>query len=111
MMAVQDKPGRDDQLLRATLRLNAKLLGLMLGLLLAFGIFVATNWLVLKGGPLDESGHPVVGPHLALLSQYFIGYRVSLLGSLIGAVYGFVVGFFSGAVIAWVYNRLLYFVE
>ena len=106
-MAVQETPGRDDQLLRATLRLNSKLLGLMLGLLLGFGVFLATNWLVLKGGPLDESGNPVVGPHLVLLGQYFIGYRVTFLGSLVGAAYGLALGFASGAVIAWLYNKLL----
>ena len=64
------------------LRLNAALHGVVTGLLLGLGIFVATNWLVLKGGP-------VVGPHLALLGQFFIGYRVTLLGSLIGFAYGF----------------------
>ena len=110
-MAVQETPGRDDQLLRATLRLNSKLLGLILGLLLGCGVFLATNWLVLKGGPIDESGNPVVGPHLVLLGQYFIGYRVSFFGSLIGAAYGFALGFVSGAVVAWIYNKLLNFFE
>jgi len=83
------------------LRLNAALHGVVTGLLLGLGIFVATNWLVLKGGP-------VVGPHLALLGQFFIGYRVTLLGSLIGFAYGFALGFVIGFSIAWLYNRVLY---
>ena len=44
--------------------------------ILALGLFIATNWLVIKGGER-------VGPHLQLLSQYFIGYRVTFLGSFI----------------------------
>ena len=106
-MTPPEPRSRDEQLLRATLRLNSKLLGVLLGLLTALGVFVATNVLVLKGGPLDASGKPVVGPHLALLGQYFIGYRVTFLGSLIGAAYGFALGFVTGALIAWIYNRLL----
>jgi hypothetical protein len=83
------------------LRLNAALHGIVTGLLFGLGIFVATNWLVLKGGP-------VVGPHLALLGQFFIGYRVTFLGSLIGFAYGFALGFVIGFSIAWLYNRVLY---
>ena len=41
-------------------RLNAVVTGVVTGLLAGLALFVATNWLVLKGGP-------VVGPHLALL--------------------------------------------
>jgi hypothetical protein len=77
--------------------LNAGALGLVLGLLCGIAIFVATNWLVIKGGD-------PVGPHLALLGQYFIGYRVSFMGSLIGFGYAFVVGGLGGLVIGWVYN-------
>src|SRR5215510_1246466 len=83
------------------LRLNAALHGVVTGLLFGLGIFVATNWLVLKGGP-------VVGPHLALLGQFFIGYRVTFVGSLIGFAYGFALGFVVGFSIAWLYNRVLY---
>lgn len=59
-----------------------------------------TNWLVIKGGP-------VVGPHLTLLGQFFLGYRVTFVGSLIGFAYAFVVGFVGGFAVAWIYNRLL----
>jgi hypothetical protein len=79
------------------LRLNAVVQGVVVGLLAGVGIFVATNWLVLKGGR-------VVGPHLSLLNQFLIGYDVSFLGSLIGFVYGSVVGFVVGYVVAVVYN-------
>jgi hypothetical protein len=80
-------------------RLNAVTTGLVTGLLAGLAVFVATNWLVLKGGR-------VVGPHLALLGQYFIGYRMSFVGSLIGFAWAFAVGFLAGAAVVWIYNRL-----
>ena len=92
----------DDKLFTGVLWLNARVAGLVLGLLFALGIFVATNWLVIKGG--DR-----VGPHLQLLSQYFIGYRVTFFGSLIGAAYGFALGTMSGAMIGWIYNKIAAF--
>ena len=79
--------------------LNAKALGLVLGLVFGLLIFIATNWLVMKGGK-------TVGPHLSLLSQYFIGYRVTFWGSFIGFGYGFVLGTLSGSMLGWVYNKL-----
>ncbi len=94
------KPDTSEELLaRAVLRLDGNILGIVLGILFGLIIFVATNWLVLKGGE-------VVGPHLLLLSQFFIGYRVTLLGSFIGLAYGLVTGYLIGFLIAWVYNRV-----
>ena len=104
----QPEPNRNDEaLLHATLALNARLLGTLLGLLFGLAVFVATNWLVLKGGPVDADGQRIVGPHLALLGQYFLGYTVSFVGSLIGFAYAFVLGFLTGYLIAWLYNRLV----
>ena len=82
------------------LRLNATVHGIAIGLLFGLAIFVATNWLVIKGGP-------VVGPNLALLSNFFIGYRVTFLGSIVGFVYGFLVGFLFGYFVARMYNWIL----
>jgi ABC-type dipeptide/oligopeptide/nickel transport system permease subunit len=92
----------DEKLFSSVLLLNAKVVGLALGLIFGLGIFVATNWLVIKGG--DR-----VGPHLILLSQYFIGYRVTFLGSLVGAVYGFTLGTICGALMGWIYNKVVRF--
>ena len=86
------------ELYAKVLRLDVWVLGLVLGLLSGITVFVATNWLVIKGGD-------PVGPHLALLGQYFIGYRVTFAGSLIGFVYAFVVGGLGGLLIGWIYNR------
>ena len=82
------------------LRLNAILQGVSSGIIVGGTVFVATNWLLIKGGT-------VVGPHLALLGQFFPGYNVSFMGSLIGFVYGFVCGFAGGPFVAAVYNRLV----
>lgn len=79
--------------------LNAVILGIVSGLLLGIGICIATDILILKGGP-------VIGPHLALLSQFFPGYRVTFVGSLIGLAYGFVSGFIIAYAVAFVYNWL-----
>ena len=59
-------------------RLNGRAWGMSLGALLAVGLFLATNILLIRGG--DN-----VGAHLQLLSVYFPGYDVSFLCSLIGA--------------------------
>lgn len=92
----------EKRLLSGILWLNVKVLGLALGLLLGLGFFIATNWLVIKGGQ-------PVGPHLQLLSQYFIGYRVSFLGSFIGFAYGFALGTLGGAMVGWIYNKIVAF--
>jgi hypothetical protein len=81
------------------LRLNTRVWGITLGLLLGTGLFLATIFLVIKGGP-------VVGPHLSLLGVYLPGYRVTVLGSFIGFVYMFVIGYGLGYLIGAVYNRI-----
>lgn len=97
----------DEKLFNAILRINSKVFGLILGLLTGSVIFIATNWLVLKGGHTDETGHYIVGPHLQLLSQFFIGYSVSFVGSFIGFAYGFACGTLAGALIGVIYNKLV----
>jgi hypothetical protein len=82
------------------MRLNATAHGVVIGMMAGLAVFIATNWLVLKGGQ-------VVGPHLSLLGQFFIGYKVTLVGSLIGFGYGFVCGFLTGYFVAAMYNRLV----
>jgi hypothetical protein len=93
------KEALQDIILTRALHLNAVVQAIATGLLAGLAIFVATNWLVLKGGA-------VVGPHLALLSQFFPGYRVTFVGSLIGFLYAFVGGFAVGYFVARTYNFL-----
>ena len=83
---------------KAVVFLNAKLLGIVIGIFMGTGLFLATNFLVLKGGPN-------VGAHLSLLSVFFPGYRVTFFGSIIGFGYAFAVGFISGVILGAVYNK------
>lgn len=101
------KENDDDILFGRILGLNIKILGLVFGTLIGLSIFIATNWLVLKGGYIASNGEYVVGPHLQLLSQFFIGYRVSFLGSIVGFFYGFAIGTLCGAAIGWIYNKIV----
>src|SRR5688572_25803440 len=84
----------------AMLRLNGRAWGIAIGLLFGLGLFVATNVLVIRGGPQ-------VGPHLSLLSIYLPGYSVTFLGSVIGFVYLFVIGYAVGRLIGAAYNKMI----
>lgn len=91
----------DKALVRAILKFNGNILGLVFGTIGALVLFVTTNWLLIKGG------YPV-GPHLSLLGQFFIGYSVTFVGSLIGAAYAFVGGYVAGLILAYVYNGVVW---
>ena len=84
------------------LRLNATVQGVVTGIVAGLGIFIATNWLILT----SEEGD-VVGPHLALLGQFFIGYKVTFVGSLMGFAYAFFVGFVVGYCVTAMYNYIV----
>lgn len=84
---------------RTLLKLNARAWGIAVGVLLGFGLFVATIFLVVKGGPQ-------VGAHLGLLGMLLPGYRVSIGGAFIGFGYLFVIGYAIGRIIGSVYNAL-----
>lgn len=89
----------EEQLEHAVILLNGKLLGIVLGFLFGAALFLATNFLVIKGGP-----H--VGAHLGLLANFFPGYRVTFFGSIIGFFYMFIVGLIVGVVMGAVYNKI-----
>ena len=76
----------------------ATALGSVSGLL----FFLSTIWLVIKGG--DGAGL-----NLELLSQYFVGYTVTLTGAFKGLGYGFFCGFLFGWLFAYFRNFLLAF--
>ncbi len=90
----------EEVILTRLMRLNATIHGIVFGLIFGLILFVSTLWLVVKGGP-------VVGPNLSLLGQFFIGYRVTFLGSFVGFGYGFLTGFLVGYFIATIYNGIV----
>jgi NhaP-type Na+/H+ or K+/H+ antiporter len=94
-----DEKALEKVVLTRLLRLNATVQGVVTGIIVGLVIFIATNWLLIKA----EEGE-VVGPHLSLLGQFFIGYDVSFVGSLIGFAYGFLSGFLIGYFLARIYN-------
>jgi hypothetical protein len=94
-----DERKLEEVVLTRLLRMNATLQGVATGIVAGLVVFIATNLLVLKGGD-------VVGPHLSLLGQFFIGYRVTFLGSLIGFANALVCGFAGGYFTARIYNCL-----
>ncbi len=87
----------DQASLNTIVDLNAQVLGITLGIMFGLGLFLATNFLILKGGL-----H--VGATLQLLGQFFYGYKVTFVGSFIGAIYGFVLGYVSGYLIGVIYT-------
>ena len=90
----------DDELIdRSLMRLNAVATAIGLGLLFGLVLFVTTIVLALRDGPM-------AGPHLGLLSQYFPGYSVTVVGSFVGFVYAAIVGGVAGFLLAWITNRL-----
>jgi uncharacterized membrane protein (Fun14 family) len=99
-----EKQALEDLIFSRTVRLNAMVQGIVTAVLVGAGLFLATIWLVIKGGD-------VVGPRLALLNQFFPGYTVSFLGSLVGLGYGALVGFVVGYLVALIYNWLLRITE
>ena len=84
----------------AASRLDALALGVALGATCGLLVFGATLFLLLRGGD-------PIGPTLALLSQYFTGYRVTPGGSLVGLAYGAGVGFVLGWSMGALYNLTL----
>jgi len=85
---------------RAVLRVHAGVLALVGGIIGGAGVFIATVWLVIKGGPN-------IGAHLQLLAQFFYGYSVSWSGSVIGGLYGAGLGAAVGALTAAIYNLVV----
>jgi ascorbate-specific PTS system EIIC-type component UlaA len=74
---------------RALVRLNAHVLGVVLGLLAGSALLVATLVLVVQGGPQT-------GQMLGLLAHFFPGYAVSVGGAFVGGAWGAVVGYAIG---------------
>jgi hypothetical protein len=99
-LSPEEEKALEEVVLTRLMRLNATVNGIVFGVIFGLVIFVATIWLVIKGGP-------VVGPNLSLLGQFFIGYDVSFIGSLIGFIYGFITGFIVGYFFAIVYNLIV----
>lgn len=93
----------DEQLMvQAFARLVPRALGISCGIVVGSTLFLATLVLLVQAR-FAASGAPV-GPHLALLGNFFPGYAVTRLGAFVGLAYGFVSGFLFGVVVAFALN-------
>jgi hypothetical protein len=89
-----------EEISRAVARIQAGVLAFVCAVLGGLGLFIATVWLLLDGGPQ-------VGSHLQLLSNYYIGYSVTWRGSVIGMLYGALTGAVLGWTIGFIYNKVV----
>lgn len=91
---------REEVLARTFARMDKLAFAIAVGTVSGLVFFLATLWLVIKGGN-------VVGPHLRLLGQYFAGYSVTVRGSLIAFGYSSFWGFLFGWLFAYIRNLFL----
>ncbi|MCK6554753.1 hypothetical protein L6Q96_09265 [Candidatus Binatia bacterium] len=89
---------------RAVARIHAGVMAMVCAVLGGGGLFVATLWLVIKGGAR-------IGEHLGLLSWYFYGYSVTWGGAFIGLFWGAVAGGIAGWIVGEVYNLVVWLRE
>lgn len=95
----------EEELFRAAVaRLRSGILAVVFALVSGTGLFLATAWLLVRGGD-------PVGPHLSLLGQFFLGYRVSWPGAFVGFVWAAGVGAVVGAAVGWTYNCMVLWLE
>jgi len=83
----------------AIARLRASVMAVVIGLTSGTGLFVATAWLVIRGGD-------TVGPTLALLHHYLPGYSVTWPGAFLGLFYATLLGGLVGWTVAFIYNKV-----
>jgi len=81
-------------------RIKGDVLALVCAVMGGVGMFAATAWLVIKDGAQ-------AGPHLQLLSNYFVGYSVTWPGAFIGLLYGVLTGGIVGWAGGTIYNKVV----
>ncbi len=92
----------DKLIVEVIAKVDRSALGMAVGLLAGLGMFLVTNFLIIKEDVLLSS-------YFSLLNQYFWGYSITFIGSFIGLLYGFLTGFGLGWLIAFVRNAVIKF--
>lgn len=87
-------------LVTAFARMDKLAFSVALGVVAGFITFAATLFLVFKGGD-------AVGRNMQLLSEFFLGYTVSIEGAMVGFAYSFLWAFLWGWTFAYVRNFIL----
>lgn len=88
-----------EDMLSKSLRLGGHALGLALGVVIAGGLIITTNLLVMRGTSEESM-------HAKLLVNYLPGYSVSTVGSLIGALELFIVVYLFSRLFSLIYNGI-----
>ena len=79
------------------MKLNIKAFALTCSLILGFGLFVLTWWIIAFEGATGE---------VTFIGKIYLGFSITPLGSLIGLGWALVDGFIGGLIFAWLYNQI-----
>ncbi len=79
------------------MKLHTMAFAVTAGILWALGMFLFTWWMILLGDG-------AVGEEVPILSDMYLMYRISPVGSIIGLLWGFLDGAICGLIFAWMYN-------
>ncbi len=79
------------------MKLSIKAFAITSGILWGATVCVATLWLLMIGAR---------GEIISKLGQFYLGYSFSVVGAFVGLAWGFVDGAVSGAIFAWLYNKV-----
>ena len=80
------------------MKLNVKAFALACGILWGLAMFSLAWWLILFQESVGEA---------TLIGQVYRGFTVSPVGSLVGLGWGFLDALAGGALLAWLYNKLV----
>lgn len=79
------------------MKLNIKVTAVTFGLFIGISLFIITWWIILLDGPSDTP---------TFIGKIYRGYSLTPSGSLIGLLWGLIDGSITGAIFAWVYNKV-----
>jgi len=79
------------------MKLNIKVTAVTFGLFIGISLFIITWWIILLDGPSDAP---------TFIGKIYRGYSLTPSGSLIGLLWGLIDGSITGAIFAWVYNKV-----
>jgi protoporphyrinogen oxidase len=92
----------EEAVVRAFARLDKLGIATAIGTVAGLALFLATLWLVARGDVVARTS-------MALLSEYFYGYRVTVEGAFVGFGFAFFSGFLFGWLFAYLRNASLAF--
>ncbi|MCP4722993.1 MAG: hypothetical protein GY860_26370 [Desulfobacteraceae bacterium] len=79
------------------MKLNVTSFALSTGLILGFGLFSFTWWVIAFDGVTNDP---------TLIGRLYRGYSISTSGSFIGLIWALTDGFLIGGIFAWLYNKI-----